>query len=319
MESFVAPRNNVSPISLVICVIDEDDLWCSHTHEHRCNIGTPRKAKDLTRFFIKSDGRWGVGKSLQDQSIDFKSVIQNRGWLRTALPPGRHHSRIWRGGRSFTTKGDHRYYPCPLVEDLEVFETFLEAIFRLEALLNDLETAFRTTPPISQNLTAWGKATRELLMSAATEVEAQWKGVLTANNSGPRAANYTTQDYIRLLGPMKLDQYQLSLRRFPKHVYCPFQHWSDSAPTKSLQWYDAYNKTKHDAANHQNEATLSRVIEAVAACVVMLAAQYGEESLSRFECRNHLFQFEQTPVWPESDWYVHNPKSRSWNHVDAQL
>jgi hypothetical protein len=55
----------------------------------------------------------------------------------------------------------------------------------------------------------------------------------------------------------------------------PFAGWSPTSPTKSLPWYDAYNRTKHDRANHFEAATLENCILAVMANVVLFAARFG--------------------------------------------
>jgi hypothetical protein len=40
---------------------------------------------------------------------------------------------------------------------------------------------------------------------AATEVEAQWRGVLAPNGCSP--ARLSTADYVKILKPMRLDEY----------------------------------------------------------------------------------------------------------------
>ena len=58
--------------------------------------------------------------------------------------------------------------------------------------------------------------------------------------------------------------------------------------------YAAYNEVKHDREVNFKRATLRHAIEAVAACVVMLAAQFGLEALKRNELRR-LFEFVHRP------------------------
>jgi hypothetical protein len=54
-----------------------------------------------------------------------------------------------------------------------------------------------------------------------------------------------------------------------------FGDWDAASPTKSLTWYDAYNKTKHDREENLKFATLSNAVQAVGATVVMFHAQFG--------------------------------------------
>jgi hypothetical protein len=59
------------------------------------------------------------------------------------------------------------------------------------------------------------------------------------------------------------------------HPTAPFSGWSSTAPTQSLSWYDAYNKTKHDRAHHFGAASLENGIRAVMANVVLFAVRFG--------------------------------------------
>ena len=82
-----------------------------------------------------------------------------------------------------------------------------------------------------------------VLLLAATEVEAHWKGILKAN----RAKCDSTKDYVKLLPAMKLDEYAIGVPFYPwLNPIRPFLGWTTDGSTKSLSWYDAYNAVKHD-------------------------------------------------------------------------
>jgi hypothetical protein len=59
----------------------------------------------------------------------------------------------------------------------------------------------------------------------------------------------------------------------------PFSNWDDAAPTRSLSWYDAYNKTKHDRAGHFDKASVENCISAVVANAVLFCARNGPNAL----------------------------------------
>jgi hypothetical protein len=107
------------------------------------------------------------------------------------------------------------------------------------------------------------------------EVESVWAAVLKENGYVSNR-NLTTNDYVKLLGPMLLDSYELSLKAYPRFpTFTPFEGWSASNPTGSLAWYDAYNKTKHDREENLKLATLRNAVQSVGAAVVMFHAQFG--------------------------------------------
>jgi hypothetical protein len=66
------------------------------------------------------------------------------------------------------------------------------------------------------------------------------------------------------------------LQSYPSYsAFVPYAHWDSNNPTKSLHWYDAYNKTKHDREGNLHYATLENAVHAVGAAVVMFYAQFG--------------------------------------------
>jgi hypothetical protein len=109
----------------------------------------------------------------------------------------------------------------------------------------------------------YGHKTRELLILASTEVENTWKSYMRIANVEPSLKEFTTHDYANLSMPLHLSEYQISLPRYADiPAIRPFCDWSVSQPSRSLPWYNAYNKTKHDRNVHFPEASF---IHAVAA------------------------------------------------------
>jgi len=150
-----------------------------------------------------------------------------------------------------------------------------QSFVALRLLLSKMTTIFDNIEPNPRNLDTFGHNVRELLLLAAMEVEASWAAVLKANGYSARR-RLSTNDYVKLLDPMLLDSYSLKLTSYPSFpAIIPFEGWSASAPTQSLDWYDAYNATKHNREEHLDQATLVRAVKAVGAAVVMFYAQFG--------------------------------------------
>lgn len=231
------------------------------------------------------------------------------------LHAGQYYPRICRVEETVLNLGQ-----CvPRMADSPFFNSFIGSLQQIETLFDSLSSVFRVAHPEPGNFQAYGGAIRDLIILACTEVEAQWKGILKANNHQAPDGRYTTNHYIRLLPAMKLDIYRLQLVRYPGlPAFAPFEGWNSEQPTKSLAWYDAYNRIKHDREGAFNDATLANSIRAVAGCVVMLAAQFGYETLGEYRF-NSVFNFTEIPKWDPTEWYYGPIPQTEWQPVDFPL
>lgn len=179
--------------------------------------------------------------------------------------PGNYYKRI---SRPFACGGiftDDRY------ED-----KIEESLVAVKILLKKLEDLFETVEPTEENLSVHGHKIREIILLACMEVESSWTAVLKENNYPHKPTPLNTNDYVKLLEPMLLDGYKLSLQSYKSFpAITPFKGWNSKSPTISLPWYDAYNKVKHDREENLKLATLENAVYAVGAAVVMLKAQFG--------------------------------------------
>lgn len=114
-------------------------------------------------------------------------------------------------------------------------------------------------------------------MLACMEVESACKSVLLANNySGPRGKQMNTKDYVCLLEPLRLNEWELSLAMHPEFpTFRPFGGWTSAHPTESLQWYEHYNAVKHGREAEFHQATLESMVYALGAVFVVASAQFG--------------------------------------------
>jgi len=97
-----------------------------------------------------------------------------------------------------------------------------------------------------------------------------------ANVAPANSRDYTTQDYIKLLAPLYLAEFELALKPYPVILPVrPFQRWSAAQTSKSLVWYDGYHLTKHDRQTHFDKATLKNCIDAVCANLVLFSVRFS--------------------------------------------
>jgi hypothetical protein len=176
---------------------------------------------------------------------------------------------VWRPGLSSTQESlqglDATIYDLRLGE-----QALLLLIERLDELLRFIE-------PSPSTLQTYSHKTRELLILACTEVENIWKTYLRiARVPDPRRGDFTTKDYVRLNEPLHLGEFEISLPRYARIEWLrPFAGWLPAESTRSLPWYEAYNKTKHDRSTHFDKASLWACLQAVAANVVLFAVRFG--------------------------------------------
>ena len=103
-----------------------------------------------------------------------------------------------------------------------------------------------------------------------------------ANQLPMNGRSYTTQDYVKLLEPLFLSEFEIGLKPYGTiSSMRPFKGWDSSNPTQSLTWYDSYNKTKHNRSAYFSDATLQNCFYSIAANLIMFCVRFGPFQLSQ--------------------------------------
>ena len=181
-------------------------------------------------------------------------------------------NRVWRPGL---------YNYSEMLEALNNTEIELrDSLQSLRILLDKLDELLLFIEPQGNGINAYSYKTRELLILACTEVENSWTKYLQISGIQPNNRNYNTNDYVKLLEPLHLKEFKISLKvKSDIQDFIPFDGWRSQNPTTSLDWYDAYNKTKHDRENHFDKATLEKCIKAISANIVMFCVRFSPYTL----------------------------------------
>ncbi|MGJ8625703.1 MAG: hypothetical protein ACSHXB_01980 [Sulfitobacter sp.] len=146
-----------------------------------------------------------------------------------------------------------------------------QALGSFKSILSQFDVVTQSIHPSPDNLNAYGPKTRNLMILAATEFEATAKGVLRKNKYKKKET--AIFDYQKLEKAMQLSGYKVRLRDFPEiNPIRPFADWGENS---NLDWYKAYNATKHDRYAKFSEANLANAIDAITGCFVLLVASYG--------------------------------------------
>lgn len=177
------------------------------------------------------------------------------------------------------------------------------SVNQLAIMIRDLRSIMDYIHPNNQNLECYGHHTRSVLVLAAMDFENECKGLLRAHNYNVANDRFTTNDYVKVAAPLRLEDYEITLSHYPSlPPIKPFDGWDRSNPTLSLPWYHAYNKCKHDREAHFDQATLKNAIHAVCGVAVMLTAQYRIIKSWRDQI-GEFFNFDKHPNW------------NAWEHV----
>ena len=193
---------------------------------------------------------------------------------------------------------------------------------QLIALARQLEGICQVVHPLSDNLRAFGHDIRNLLILACTEVEAHWRRVLDKHCVTPMHGHYfTTADYVKLAKPLKLNEYAAAFPYYPwLDAIKPFEDWGQTKkPTQELPWYNAYNAVKHNRGEEFEKATLLHAFRSVAACAIMIYAQFGlAQRLPFFVRRLHFLEIIKTPKWSPADVYLQPyPDPSTGQHLEG--
>ncbi len=164
------------------------------------------------------------------------------------------------------------FYNSDIFQALNVNKTEMRTAQQaLRILIEKLDELFLYIEPDNNGLQTYSHKTRELLILASTEVENFWKYYMKKAQAIPSIGkNFTTMDYVKLVDKLYLKEYAFTLKTYSTiPTIIPFENWSSANSTKSLIWYESYNKTKHDRDSYFSKATLFNCIEAVVANLVM--------------------------------------------------
>ena len=243
------------------------EAWKIDSHvASRLGIANPERSPGT--YFKAAPGET-IWEAIQRQTPWFEPDGESP-FHEARLKPGQYYPRIAR-------PIEQHPHEAPGWSPGARYEANVIAIARsqLIALIRRLDRICQTVHPVMRTFGTFGHDIRNLLIIACTEVEAHWRGVLVAN--GLKRDRYTTNEYVSLMPAMKLDEYAVTFPCYPwlDAIY-PFRDWGSSGkPTQDLKWYEAYNAVKHDRETEFERATLRHVFEAVSACFVMVAAQFG--------------------------------------------
>jgi hypothetical protein len=142
-----------------------------------------------------------------------------------------------------------------------------------EELQNDLKEVFNFVEPTYNNRKTYSYKIQQLFIRVCIELEANFKAILKENKYAKDESKWYINDYWKIDASHKLSEYSVIMPTWEGKgkVFTPFAAWK-SSPV--LNWYRAYQRTKHSRAAKLNEANLENLMNAFCGLFVVLSAQF---------------------------------------------
>nr|WP_321412281.1 hypothetical protein [uncultured Carboxylicivirga sp.] len=156
-------------------------------------------------------------------------------------------------------------------------------------ILEDLEKLFEYIEPSAESFNSFSFRIHELFMRTCIEIEANFKAILNENSFEPdldRFKNpiYNIRVYKKVNSSHHLSDYEVGLPQWATSElikFRPFKAWSTN--NQSLEWYQAYNMSKHDRHDNFKYANLGNLLNAVSGLLCLIHSQFRSENFSASE------------------------------------
>ena len=144
-----------------------------------------------------------------------------------------------------------------------------------EELQSDLKEVFSFVEPTYNNRKTYSYKIQQLFIRVCIELEANFKAILKENKYSKDESRWVISDYWKIDVSHKLSDYSVIMPTWEGKgkVFTPFAGWKTS-PT--LNWYRAYQRTKHSRAAKLNEANLENLMNAFCGLFVVLTSQFRD-------------------------------------------
>lgn len=151
---------------------------------------------------------------------------------------------------------------------------YVRAFLLLE---EDILNLFTYVEPSDLNLNTYSHRIQQLLIRACIEIEANFTAIFLDNQFGGKNKKLTINEYKLINTSHRLSSFKVRIPSWKgdKGVRQPFASWADQ--NGRLDWYSAYNKSKHNRHKNFHLANLDALLDAYCGLNVLLSAQFMNE------------------------------------------
>ncbi|MCG6157080.1 hypothetical protein [Rubinisphaera margarita] len=125
------------------------------------------------------------------------------------------------------------------------------------------QTAAKYVPYCPEHLDVWSPQFAQIILECASQVDSLWKAVEKTENPSSSTDKLTIKNHWDRYRDSVSPQKVIFFGGPNPAVISPFDVWSDTT-FQSPDWWQAYNKLKHDRFTYQAEATMSNALRSIA-------------------------------------------------------
>ena len=142
-----------------------------------------------------------------------------------------------------------------------------------EVIQKDLQEIFDYVEPSDTNLSCYSYRIHALHVRTCIEIEANCRAILEENGYSAKG-DWNMNDYRKLDKTHHLSAYEVMspIWQGKKNLRKPFQSWGAGAIP--LDWYQAYNESKHDRHAKFARANCDKLLDAICSLVAILSSQF---------------------------------------------
>ena len=190
----------------------------------------------------------------------------------------------------------------------------------------ELRSIFNYIEPDQRNVSTFSFELYSLLLRACTEVELNCKEIMEANGATPQGRYFTMADYKKLEQSSLLSKYIVEYNgwrqvnattqelEYVTKQFFPFKNF-DPSINREPDWYEAYNKVKHNREENLEKANLENCMNAVAGILVLLYSQFGSQCIETYGTsglhwqtdEDYDFNFDADVIFT-----IHPPQLTDW-------
>ena len=172
---------------------------------------------------------------------------------------------------------------------------------KLDILYSRLEKIFEYVEPAKINKNTYSVQICSLLLDLCTTIEANFRDILKQNNYNKPIGDCKMPDYFLVEKSHHLSSYEIKIPFWKPEgqIRRPFRAWNKKIFVP-LEWYTSYNHVKHNMIEKYSEATLDNVVDSFCALLVIMSAQFYDDSIKLTENVSHDNFF----VWRSKGDYI---------------
>ena len=153
-------------------------------------------------------------------------------------------------------------------------------------IMKDLQNLFEYIEPSQESMDTYSYKIHSLFMRICIEIEANFKAILNENIYTPKVNRFGQQVFnisvYKLVNySHHLSSYKVGLSQWAGKellTFEPFKNWN--IQNGKVEWYQAYNKSKHDRQDNFRLANMRNLLNAAAGLLVLISSQFRREDFS---------------------------------------